>query len=89
MKKRFLALAILITSALVGCESLERASKNWDSEFGGLNREVVVYSQDGKEIKRYKGKFDIQANEYGNKVLFDVDGKRVIIYNAIVIAEEK
>ena len=54
---------------------------------GGLNREITVYDHNGNIIKKYQGKCDIQTNE--NKVLFDLDDKRIIIYNATVIAEEK
>ncbi len=40
-------------------------------------------------IQTYEGKIDVQDTEYGNKVLFDLNGKRVVIYNATVITEEK
>ena len=74
-----------------GCgESWERTKKGYESEYGGgLNRTITVYDQNGKTIKEYKGKVDIQDSEYGNKVLFDLDGKRVVIYNAVVVAEEE
>jgi hypothetical protein len=39
--------------------------------------------------KRYEGKFDVQADKYGNKIKFDINGKRVLIYNATVIVAEK
>jgi len=55
---------------------------------GGLKRTAKVYSSDGDLIAQYEGKFDVQSSEFGNKVLFDIDGKRVIIYNATVIVEE-
>lgn len=75
---------------LCGCgESWERTKKDWDSEYnGGLERTISVYSYEGNLLKTYKGKCDIEENE-SNKILFDIDGKRVIIYNAVVIAEEK
>lgn len=56
---------------------------------GGMERIVKVYSEDGKLIEKYEGKIDIQDTEYGNKVLFDLNGKRVVIYNATVVTEEK
>lgn len=62
--------------------------KDWDSNYnGGLKRTISVYSYDGNLLKKYSGKCDIEENE-SNKVLFDINGKRVIIYNAVVIAEE-
>jgi hypothetical protein len=70
-------------------ETFQREMKNMASEYtGGLDRTAKVYASDGQIIAQYEGKFDVQSSEFGNKVLFDVDGKRVIIYNAIVIVEE-
>lgn len=90
MKKVLLVLVLLVGMVfMAGCESLQRMGKSWDSEFGGLERTVEVYSQDGQLIKTYEGKLDVQVNEYGNKVLFDLNGKRVIINNAVVVTEEK
>ena len=56
---------------------------------GGLNRIVKVYSSNGEKLAEYAGKIDIQENEYGNKVLFHLDGKSIILYNAVVIIEEQ
>lgn len=83
-------LTIGIIFLLCGCgESRERKKKDWNSEYnGGLERTISVYSYEGNLLKTYKGKCDIEENE-SNKILFDIDGKRVIIYNAVVIAEEK
>lgn len=82
-----IALAVISMS---GCdESWERMQKSQQSEYeGGLNRTVTVYSYTGEKIAEYTGKFDIQENDAGTKVLFDKDGKRTIIYNAVVIAQE-
>ena len=76
---------------LTGCsESFQRSMKTFRSEYaGGLERTVRVYSGSGELIETYEGKLDVEANEYGNKVLFDLNGKRVILYNATVIVEEK
>ena len=52
-------------------------------------RRNEVYSATGEFLKTYEGKLDIETNEYGNKVLFDMDGKRTIIHNATVIVKEK
>jgi outer membrane lipoprotein-sorting protein len=91
MNKVKLALVALTVAVLAtGCtESFQREMKNMASEYtGGLSRTAKVYASDGELIAQYEGKFDVQSSEFGNKVLFDVDGKRVIIYNAIVIIEE-
>ena len=93
MKKKIVCLVmvvVLILICCVGCsESFNRTVKSYNSEYGGgLNRTITVYDQNGQVIKQYKGKVDIQDTEYGNKVLFDIDDKRVVIYNGVVIAEE-
>lgn len=91
MKKVFLGIfVILLSFSLIGCESWERTKKDLSSDFsGGLERVAVVYDANGNEIKRYEGKFDVQVNEYGNKIKFDIDGKRILIYNATVVVEEQ
>lgn len=93
MKRKALAVlaAGVVVTSLVGCgQSWERTKKNISSEYGGgLNRVVTVYNQQGEVIKTYDGNIDIRDTEYGNKVLFDLNGKRIVIYNATVIVEEK
>lgn len=82
----FLAVVMLLTLTACG-ESWKRTQKNFDSNYnGGLDRTITVYDYTGNKIAEYSGKCDIEANE--NKVLFDIDDKRIIIYNAVVIAEE-
>lgn len=91
MKYYVRAFAVVIMFiTLSGCESCSRMVKDVQSDFnGGLERTATVYSQDGKVLNQYSGKFDVQVNDYGNKIKFDIDGKRVLIYNATVIIEEK
>lgn len=75
--------AAMIISGCTGCATWQRSCKTWQSEVtGGLNRTVNVYSYDGTLIAHYEGKIDVEENE--SKVLFDLDGKRYIYYNAIV-----
>lgn len=92
MKKRIILVCASIIAAitlLTGCATLEREIKSTTSEFtGGLNRHVIAYSHDGEKLGEWTGKIDIQTNENGTKVLFDLNGKRIILYNAIVITEE-
>lgn len=91
MKKWVGALVLVSLFTVVGCsESMQRELKTMKSEYvGGLERTAKVYSGNGELIAEYSGRFDVQSSEYGNKVLFDVDGKRVVIYNATVIIEEQ
>ena len=57
-----------------------RALKTQRSNFShGIEREVEVYSMDGKLIKTYKGKFDLEYDD--DRILFDDEnGDRHIIY---------
>lgn len=58
----------------------KRAWKTQESNFnGGIQREVKVYSVDGKLIQEYKGKFDVEYDD--DRILFDDEkGHRHIIY---------
>ena len=62
-------------------------AKNLDSEFGGLSRIVNIYDYEGELIATYEGMIDVEESE--TKVLFDLNGKRYIYYNAVVEVIEK
>lgn len=90
MKKLILAVATSIIF-LSGCTSasFEREMKSWESETnGGLNRVITVYDYNGDVIKTYEGKIDIETSTSNDKVLFDLNGKRNIIFGGIVTIEE-
>lgn len=85
---KFLVLILLVIGMCTGCASWDRFKKTWKSDVGdGLYRVVNVYSYDGKLIATYEGKIDLQENE--GKVLFDLNGKRYVYYNAFVEVIEK
>lgn len=91
MKKFLLGLvAGIAIVSLVGCgeQMTARQEKDRLSADVGLNRTLEVYTHDGKLIKKYEGTFDLEWGD-GGKIKFDLDGKRHIIYNAIVITDEK
>lgn len=79
----------------VACENnsdMQRLQKDAASNVdGGLNRVVNVMSNDGKVMKTFEGKIDFApTSEVGEtKVKFELNGKRVVIWNAVVISEEK
>ena len=90
MKKTIIGIiAILLVTSLLGCEEWSRGFKDFSSSLSGLDRVATVYSADGEFLRTYEGRFDVEVNEYGNKVKFDINGKRVLIYNATVIIEEQ
>ena len=73
---------------LTACTAkFERGMKDFTSNVsGGLNRTVTAYSATGEKIGEWSGKIDVEMSD--NKVKFDLDGKRTIIYNATVIVQE-
>ena len=68
-----------------------RAMKDQQSNFdNGLNREIIITAEDGREIFYHKGKCDIEHND--GYILFETEeGKRVMIYygvtDTIIITE--
>ena len=94
MKKRTLWKIIAMTGLFAaftfpGCASCERELKSCNSDIsGGLHRVVNIYDYEGELIATYEGKIDIDDNENGS-IMFDLDGKRYVYYNAIVEVIEK
>lgn len=90
--KRHLAKIIALIAAIcmmTGCASTARSCKSCESDLnGGLNRVINVYSLDGTLIATYEGKIDIDNNSNGS-IMFDLDGKRYVYYNAIIEVIEK
>lgn len=90
MKRVLIALiGVILVFGLFSCEAFDRGVQDFKSSISGLERVATVYSNDGDVIAEYSGRFDVETNDYGNKVKFDIDGRRIIIYNAIVIIEER
>lgn len=52
-----------------------------------INRIVTVYGFGNKPIQTWKGRISIKENDFGNKLVFTLDGKEKSVYNAIVIIE--
>ena len=89
--------AILVTvmlTVLLGCCAFwwcnntaagARAMKDQQSNLSnGLNREITVVAEDGREIFHYKGKCDIETDHDDNYILFEgEDGLRRMIYYGI------
>lgn len=62
-----------------------RSYKDFQSELtNGLNREITITAEDGREIFHYEGKVDIESNHEDNYIKFEgEDGKRYMIYYGI------
>lgn len=94
---KIVVIVVLIAALLAGCtagckayrgsESYKRYAKSFESNYnGGLNRTVTAYDYNGNILGQWSGQFDVTESE--TETYFDVDGKRVIIQNAIIINEE-
>lgn len=63
----------------------KRALKDFKSNVNnGIEREIIITAEDGREIFRYDGKIDIESNHEDNYIKFDDEhGKRYIVYYGI------
>lgn len=65
----------------------QRAMKDFHSNIdGGLNREITITAESGREIFHYEGKIDVETKHEGNAnyILFESEeGLRYIIYYGI------
>ena len=88
--KKFIAIVLVLIMSLsmfIGCASWQRGLKSTVSDFtGGLYRRVTAYSYDGDVLGVWEGKFDV--SESSTETFFDINGKRVILQNCIIINEE-
>ena len=88
------ALVTVVLTVILGCccfwwchntAAGVRAMKDQHSNLSnGLNREITVVAEDGREIFYYKGKCDIETDHDDNYILFEgEDGLRRMIYYGI------
>lgn len=78
---------MLIFSLSVCASSCSRIKKSFDSNMNGeLEKVVVLYNNDGRVIKTWQGKIDLIESE--EEIVFDLDGKRVMVHGGIVIVQE-
>lgn len=84
------AVIAIIIMAFVGWYNTNTASgvralKDNQSEFNnGLNREITITAEDGREIFHYEGKVDIETDHEDNYIIFESeDGKRYMIYYGV------
>lgn len=85
----FIILLLFLYFALSVCANWDGFLKDMKSDInGGLNQIVTVYSDTGSPIVVYEGKINIESLK-GNRIMFDLDGKRIVLYNCSVIVEER
>jgi len=92
MKKAALLLALVFSAAVLsGCvQQFRYKVKEIQSDVFGLNREVNVYSLDGKLVKTINGKFKVLYPSNTRLEFVKEDGKKITVtgfYSAVI--EEK
>lgn len=62
-----------------------RAYKDYQSNIdNGIEREITITAEDGREIFHYKGKVDVESDHTDNYIKFESEeGKRYMIYYGI------
>lgn len=62
-----------------------RAYKDYQSNIdNGIEREITITAEDGREIFHYKGKIDVESDHTDNYIKFESEeGKRYLIYYGI------
>lgn len=80
----------VVIMAIIGWYHTNTASgirdmKDYHSELSnGIEREIIITAEDGREIFRYEGKVDVESNHEDNYIKFESEeGKRYIVYYGI------
>jgi hypothetical protein len=72
---------------LSGCTERQRQDwSHWKSDMIGLERTITLYSDSGKPIKKWEGRFKVEIN--GATARFIHDGRAVIISGTYLIEEK-
>lgn len=88
-------ISVLLTGSCIwffnGTAAGARMEKDFKSSLHGLDREITITAEDGREIYHYSGKCDIETQD--KYILFeDENGKRQTIYwgalDTIIIQEK-
>jgi len=67
----------------------QRKISHFESNIIGLNRVITVYSYDGKPIKSYPTRSQIERTGDGTQSFFTDKRKRIDVSGGIVISEEQ
>ena len=69
------------TSTASGIRSLKDFKSNLSN---GIEREITITAEDGRQIFHYEGKVDVESNHVDNYIKFESEqGKRYLIYYGV------
>ena len=88
MKVRLFALLVLAAVILcTGCTEKQRLDiSHWKSDLIGLKRKITLYSDSGKPIKTWEGRYKVEI--LGCAARFIDDGKAIVISGTYTIEEQ-
>ena len=87
MLKKLLTIGLFCS--IISCTEFQDSIKDLQSDTTGLKRDIKIYSLTGQPLASYSGNnVRVEFNEYG-RFMANVDGKRLQVFNASVIIEEK
>ena len=93
MKKVILSILLvvmfIVTFSLTSCERCSQSLHSFGSNMSGLDRKVILYDYCGDTIQIWEGDLNVVSNRGTQEIYFDINGKRTIIYNGIVVVQEK
>lgn len=80
-----ISLAIFLNWYNTSTASGIRGMKDFQSNLSnGIEREITITTEDGREVFHYQGKIDVESDHTDNYIKFESeDGKRYIIYYGI------
>lgn len=85
----FMFLVIVVMFGFIGCAQVENTFKGFESDMTGLDRSIYISMDDGSTWVYSGNNIRVDSTEYGNKIIVQINKKRLAVYNASVIVEEK
>ena len=81
-----LMLVIVLCALCAGCSETANNIKHLKSSFVGLNRIITLYAADGKVIREWTTKANIEDN--GGTIYFlDANGKAITVSGTFIVEE--
>lgn len=90
VKYLIVSLICVLIVCLAGCASTKASCKSYAIDrAGGTDRIIRIYDYQGDIIAEYEGFIWVEEQESGTNIMFEINNKRYIYYNAIFEIIEK
>ena len=80
-----LALIWIAAAVLVGCQVAKQAASSTISGAVGLERTVTLYSNDGRVLREWRGRYQVEPTAAGYRFM---EGWRAVYVSGTVVIEE-